>query len=194
MAIHGKKIRLSRTMVILAAVSLLIAVSIGTTIAYLVTETASITNVFTPSEVETSVTFSNDGGSATVNNVGDTGAFIRAAVVVNWKKTDGSNHYYAVAPVEGTDYEITFNDSSWIKKDYGDGEVLYYHRSPVMADGVTDALFTGFAQKSGVTAPEGYELVIEVLGSGIQSTPYSVVEEKWGVTVGDDGNISTIKD
>lgn len=196
-ATHIKKKQFNRAVAIMTAIIVLIVASISTTIAFLITGTDSITNVFTPSKVTTEVIRDDNAGTYSIKNTGDTEAYIRAAVVVNWKKTDGTNTVYADAPKAGVDYTIDFvglkeNGGKWIEKTYDNGEVLYYYTSPVAVGDTTSSLFSGVALMDGITAPEGYTLAVEVLGSGIQSTPYGVVEEKWGAAVDGNGSITDV--
>ncbi|MBE6709338.1 MAG: hypothetical protein E7578_08885 [Ruminococcaceae bacterium] len=136
-----------------------------------------------------------------VRNESDTEAYIRAAVTVNWKKVSANegeaDYVYAIAPVEGVDYSMEWNTNKrWIKHEYSNGEVIYYQVSPVgpkVGNDYADSypLFNNFKQLSTENQPEGYELVVEVVGSGIQSTPVEVVEEQWGVTISG-GNITGV--
>ncbi len=198
---------------LIAALVILAVATVGTTIAFILDDTGSIENVFTPSDVATDVMITdstntddpNPGKTAQVRNISDTEAYIRAAVVFNWVKTDGNGvkHVHADAPVEGTDFTILWNaddngsgQSSWIRKTYDDGEIIYYYKNTVDpkngAQYVTDSLFSLFKLKDGVTPPAGYELSFEVVASGIQSTPVSVVQDNWGVVLDDSGNITAV--
>ena len=76
--------------VILLAVSLMLILSaaIGGTVAYLIDQTGSITNTFTPAKVTPEVTedFTNNvKKDVKITNKGDIPAYIRVKVVVTWK-------------------------------------------------------------------------------------------------------------
>lgn len=164
------------TLLMLALAILLVAV-VGTTIAYLFTNTGSITNTFTPASVTTKITedFKNNvKDNVQVQNTGDVEAYIRAAVVVTWQ--DDSGNVYPTAPVEGTDYTVTYPGNGWVK--HTDG--YYYYTSPVAAGASTGILLTDCKPVEGMT-PEDYHLVVEILASAIQSKPANAVTEAWGV-------------
>ena len=42
----------------------------------------------------------------------------------------------------------------------------------------------------GVTPPDGYDLSVEIIASGIQSTPDGAVKEAWGMTVDANGQLT----
>ena len=176
--------------VLLVSLALVLCVGVGGTLAYLFDITQPVENTFTPSEVTTEVveTVENDvKKDVMIHNTGDTVAFIRAAIVVNWADGEG-NVYGKTTPVKGTDYVMEFyndaddgKDGKWIM-DSSDG--FYYWTKPVAAndnDSTTNVDLTGMLIKSvkladNVTAPEGYALSVEILCSGVQSVPAEAVE------------------
>ena len=172
-------------------VSLLLAVCVtaGGTLAFL-TDAKGLTNTFTPSHVTTEVIEDPFDGTTkenvTIKNTGNTEAWIRAAVVITWQ--DEKGNVYGQMPVEGEDYEIAYDlKNGWIKGDDG----FYYWTKPVKSvEEAPNNCSTGVLIKSctvgGTTAvapPSGYNLNVEIIGSGIQSKPDDAVEEAWGVTV-----------
>lgn len=198
-----------KNLMFLAAVALLLTAVVGGTLAYVFTNTNSVTNTFQPSKVTTAVV-ENGGTPVTgavtntgsikenvqIKNTGDIDAYIRVAVVVNWMNEDGSK-VWATKPVKGTDYTIdwasddTENPTDWVQGDDG----YYYYKHAVAPAGLTEILINEAELKEGVTAPVGtdgtqYYLSIEIVASGIQATPTSVVATQWGVTVANDGTIS----
>ena len=75
------------------ALALVLTLSVGGTIAYLITNTSAITNTFTPSYVDCLVDESFNGNVKTnvsVKNNGDTEAYIRATVIVTWQDAAGN--------------------------------------------------------------------------------------------------------
>ena len=209
---HNK--RFSKTAILATVLSVLIFGSVSTTLAFLIVGTESIVNLFVPAKVETSVNLEDEinngnnlGKRAEIYNNGDVPIYVRAAIVVNWVKTDenGERHVYSEAPKgadpevvskseDGTyDYSIRINNSSWKSRTYPNGEVIYYflhHVGVGENQNVTTNLFTKFKQVEGANQPEGYELEIEVVATGIQSVPVDVVEREWNVDIGPDGLIS----
>lgn len=174
---------------LLLALVLILGAMVGTTLAYLFTNTDGLVNTFTPANVTVDIdepgwdedkTVKND---VTVKNTGDVEAYIRAAVVVTWQNDKGE--VYPTAPVEGTDYTVSLTMSRWVK--YGD---FYYYTSPVAPSKSTGVLLTDCKVKDGATPPDGYHLSVEILASAIQSQPATAVREAWGVTVDSNGNLS----
>lgn len=183
---RGKLLTLSLVVLCLCLVG-------GSTLAYLVTGTGPLTNLFTPGKVTCEVNSTIDSNVAqnvTVKNTGTVSAYIRAAVVVNW--VDDSGNVSANPPEEG-DYIITYTpNSGW--KHAADG--FWYYTQPVAA-GASTAQFIQACQQTRSAAPTGYHLSVEVVASAIQVTPDSVVKSVWesGVTAvnGTDGTL-TIKE
>lgn len=179
-----KRLRWNRTFVVLASVLVLAIGLVGTTLAWLLTETKPITNTFDPTKITTEIEeepgFTKD--NVKVKNTGDVKAYIRAMVIINWQDEDGN--VYAVAPKEGTDYTLTWSMVDWVKS--GD---YYYYTKPVEAEDSTGVLFTNCAPVTG-KAPEGYELCVEILADSIQSEPPKAVKDAWGVKVNTDGTLN----
>ena len=165
---------------------LAMVLAIGGTLAYIIANTASVENKFTPGEVRCEVeeTFKNNVKSdVKIKNTGNTAAYIRATYVVTWQKEDGTVN--GKMPVVGTDYTIVFADNTGWKK-IGD---YWYYTSPVAAGGETGVLIASCKLAEGAAVPTGYHLSVEIIASAIQSEPASVVAEKWHVAV-DNGKIT----
>ena len=185
---------INKKSIIITSVMLLLLVTVGTTLAYIFTETTPVENTFKPSKVSCAVV-ENGGtpvtGSVTdtgnvkenvqIKNTGDTDAYIRVAVVVNWASADGSC-VWAQKPADD-DYTITYNLSNgW----FNGGDGFYYYSKAVSPGESTSVLID--EAKQHLAAPKGtdgtqYYLSIEIVASAIQSTPETVVENHWGVTV-----------
>lgn len=180
------------------SVVLLLLVAVGTTLAYIFTKTDPVVNTFTPSNVSCAVVENNADAENTgkivhtgntknnvqIRNTGNTDAYIRVAVVVNWMSENGSK-VWATKPVksiDGTDgdYTITYNlkDNGWI--DGGDG--YYYYTQPVAKSDLTDILITSatqLTQKGPVgTDNTQYYLSIEIVASAIQSNGMGATSAK----------------
>lgn len=187
-----------KSVVLVVYLVLMLTLVVGTTLAILMTNTDPVTNIFKASKVTTSVEETLDGSTKSnvmIKNTGDTEAYIRAAVVVTWQDEDGNVH--GNIPVAGTDYMIVYNltDNGWGLSTDG----FYYWRQPVKSvkedaeNCTTDVLIktcTPVANK----APKDYYLNVEIIGSGIQSLPTSVVTSEWSTGVsGVSGTTLTIK-
>ena len=189
---------LNKKSILITSVALLLLIAVGATLAYIFTKTEPVENTFNPSKVSCAVV---ENGSATENtdsivetgktkknvqikNTGDTDAYIRVAVVVNWMSADGTK-VWATTPVKSIDgadgdYTIAYNlkDNGWI--DGGDG--YYYYTQPVAKSALTDTLIesaTQLTQKGPVgTDNTQYYLSIEIVASAIQSNGMDAASAK----------------
>ena len=198
---------ISKKVILFASVALLLSVSVGTTLAYVFTNSGPIKNIFKPSKVSCAVV-ENRGdpvsGAVTltgkvkeavqIKNTGDTDAYIRVAVVVNWASEDGSK-IWAQKPARDSDYTIAYDLSNgWI--DGGDG-FFYYSKavSPDSSNNLTSVLIEKAELLSGVTAPTGtdstqYYLSVEIVASAIQPTAEAVKAWSNGVvSIGTNGDL-----
>ena len=196
---------INKKSILITSVALLLLVAVGTSLAYVFTKTDPVENKFDPSKVSCAVV--ENGGDPVaagthntgtekkdvqIKNTGDTEAYIRAAVVVNWMNEDGTR-VWATKPVEGTEYTISYAaNTGWVK---GSDGYWYYTKSvpPTGGSNLTGILIEMAAQK--IDGPKGtdgtqYHLSIEIVASAIQAKPTSVVTSQWGVTVANDGTIS----
>lgn len=181
----AKRVGSGFVLLILAAV-----LAIGGTLAYIIANTVSVENKFTPGEVRCEVLEDFDKitkSNVRIKNTGNTAAYIRATYVVTWQKEDGTVN--GKMPVAGTDYTIdveSAKERGWMLIDG-----YWYYTSPVAPEGVTDVLIASCELAENAEAPEGgYHLSVEIIASAIQSEPKSVVAEKWGVTVDGKGIIT----
>ncbi len=171
---------------LLVSLVLIAAIAVGSTVAFIATSTNSITNTFNPANVTIDIDEKFENGVKTdvkVKNTGNTDAFIRAKIVVTWK--DASGNVSATKPVEGTDYTMTLNETNWFRGSDG----FYYCKTSVAPNGGSTPVLIEKCEKTG-TPPDGYDLSVEIIASGIQSTPASAVKEAWGMTVDANGQLT----
>lgn len=196
---------IKKSKALLVSLILLLSVSVGGTVAYLIHTAGPLDNVFTLSKITTDIEEELNGdvkSNVKVKNTGNTEAYIRAAVVVTWK--DQKGNVYGQMPKACTDpncqhsscgadyvihYDLVTSGEGWIKSSDG----FYYWTKPVLSQ-EEDTTADKSQCKTGVlistckplnAAPEtGYYLNVEIIGSGIQSKPTSVVTTNWssGVT------------
>lgn len=184
------KNHITKKTIAIISLALLILITVGTTLAFVFTNTDPVENTFKPSKVSCAVvegtnapvehsdvdtgTVKND---VKIKNTGDTDAYIRVAVVVNWMSADGK--VWAQKPKIGTDYQIAFNqkDDNGVELWEIGNDDYWYCKKEVAPTETTDILITEARQlKSG---PDGYYLSIEIVASAIQSAPDTTVEEEW---------------
>lgn len=186
---YGSLRNAKKRVLVIAIICVVFCIISGITLAYVVTQTDVLKNIFAPSRVSCEVLEDSFDGAVKTNvrikNTGDTTAYIRSAVIVTWMSEDG-NSVTAAKPVRGTDYSITFNDgegSDWVEGSDG----FWYYTLPVDANAETEKLIVSCTGLT--TPPVGYYLSVEITASAIQSSPDSVVINNWstGVTGVADG-------
>lgn len=152
-----------KALLLAVCAALLLTAAIGGTTAFIVANTNQVKNEFTPGEVPIEVKESFDGttkSNVQIKNNGNVPAFIRAKVVVTWKDSSGN---VSGTPVKDGDYRIEYNRTDW---EQGEDGFWYYTKSVLVGD-MTNPLITS-CTKTG-TAPEGYDLSVEILAESIQA-------------------------
>ena len=169
------RVRMNKTAVLLLAVILLAGAVIGTTVAYLTTNTGSLTNNFEYAKVTCKVSESFDGNTKSnvrIENTSNIPAYIRATYVVYWADAAGK----VVVNPEGYNYSLTVNpDSKWVENGG-----FFYYPSPVASGGLTGGSLLTCKLENSPDNPE-YFLHVEIIASAIQSEPASAVTEAWGI-------------
>ena len=178
--------RLSNKIIIyIISVVVLLSVLVGVTIAYLVSKTTPLGNEFVPVAVSCTVEDSDPSNAIsnlTIKNTGDVKGYARCAIIATYvNQTNGS--IYSDTPTLGVDYKLNLNNDDWMLSSDG----FYYHSSSVQAGSLTSVLISSVTELN--SAPDGYALKISVYASMIQAEPKIAVEQTWGVTVLDNGNI-----
>ena len=171
------RVRMNRTAVLFMAIIMLIGTVIGSTVAFLITNTGPVENKFAYASVSCEVKEDFHGNTkkdVQITNTGSTNAYIRATYVVNW--LDAQGNIVASVP-EVYSYSLIENPGDkWTKGNDG----YFYYLSPVAPGASTP----GSLLTCTVTRPENpeYRLSVEILATAIQSTPAKAVTEAWGVT------------
>ena len=182
----GKRYRKTKKpAMLLVSLIMVLTVAVGGSLAYLVTKTDPVENTFTVEQVPITVDESFSGSTKSdvkIKHKGDseTGrdAYVRAAVVVNW--VDGEGNVYNQKPVKGTDYTLEMNNDSWAEK-----KGYWYYLKPLAPGKETAALVKECKDLN--TAPDGYQLSVEILAQSIQADGVdpdgnAPVKLAWGVT------------
>ena len=165
---RGKRARkrtLARPVLLALSLVLVLGLSVGGTLAYLVTSTGPVTNTFTPGEVKTHIEEEFDGAikeDVYVTNTGTVDAYIRAQIVINW--VDGEGNIVA-DPGVGADYELLMGSSKWKKG--ADG--FWYYTEKVEAGGETENLINRCEVIT--EADAGVGLQVTILSQAIQAEP-----------------------
>ena len=159
---------------LLLSIALLLALSAGGTLAYIVTKSAMAANQFEKGYVTSSV---NDNGQVT--NYGNVDAYIRAAVVVNWM--DESGNVYGLRPR----CNLTVN-SGWSESET-DG-FFYYTSAVASGQTTTTSPVTVDLLESESAPSDVYSLSIEIVAEAIQAEGYTDIgnvpayQNAWGIS------------
>lgn len=197
--------KLKITLVVVFAILATIAVTVGGSLAFIADTTDRADNNFELEQITNEIIQEKSGNTLTsvsVKNTSETKAsYIRAMLIVNWNELDVNgeltNAIYGMAPIEGTDYSLTYNTSDWVEYPVGSG--IYYYNDDVASGDTTEPFITNFKQISTENQPDGYGLSVEVLVQSIQATGLDSkgnkpVELAWDVDI-DNGTVkaATIK-
>lgn len=156
-----------RSALLLLSLVLILAMSVGGTVAFLVTNTEGLTNTFNPGTISTDITEEFDGAvkkNVQVKNTGAVDAYVRARVVVNWVDKDGN-------VVPGDDVTISYNTSSDGWKKVGG---FYYYQKPLAPGASTESLI----QPITLGEKDGKKMEVTILSQAIQAAG-GAVEEAW---------------
>ena len=178
-----------KKIIVVVLLSLLIlCVTTGVTLAYIVKRSDPRENVFVPVFVKCEPVFTQAGCMA-VSNCGDVTAYVRAAVVISWAAVDEQGNatgvYHASTPVLGMDYTILY-DTTETWKMGNDG--FWYYSAPVNAGALTVDLVNAVVRLS--QAPAGYALSVQIVAEGIQTQPAEAITEAWGASISADGTLT----
>ena len=152
-----------KSLLLVAGIVLMLTIAIGGTIAYIVTNTDSVVNTFTPGDVPIEIDEKTEGGvksDVTIKNTGTVPAYIRAKIIVTWKNAQGE---VSGTPVQASDYSMIINTADWTKA--ADG--FYYYKESVEATGKTTNLIESCTRS--VTPPDDYDLSVEIIAESIQA-------------------------
>ena len=168
------RIRMNKLAILFIAVVMLIGAVVGSTVAFLVTETDPVENKFSYASISTNIKENFDGETkkdVQVVNNGDTAAYIRATYVINWLDKGGN----IVSSVPGDyNYQLELNiGNNWI---LGTDGFYYYKEAVAPGASTAGSLLTC---KAVYPANPEYTLSVEILATAIQSTPASAARNAW---------------
>lgn len=168
----NRRLRWNRQFVLLVSIIALLAGIVGSSLAYLLTQTDPVQNTFQPSKVTCEIKETFNGSekkNVQVKNTGDTDAYIRAALVFTWVDSQGN-----IAPVAVGSGDYTLHlGSDW---ELGSDGYYYYNKS-VAPSAFTTNLIESCAPVTG-KAPTGYTLCVDVIADAIQSKGLSSDNKK----------------
>lgn len=158
---------LARPVLLALSLILVLGLSVGGTLAFLIDGTASVINTFTPGEVTTEIDedFENKlvKENVRIKNTGDVDVYIRATIVANWVDESGD----IIAPAkEGTDYTDFTSDPGWVEQDG-----YHYWTRPVAPDASTGKLIDSCQPIAGAKPKGAHHLQMTILSQAIQAEP-----------------------
>lgn len=183
---HEKKIThmSKRAALLVLSLVMILSVTVGGTLAYLILDTQPVTNTFAPGEAKTEIDEPDwtDGDTVkrdvTVENTGNVPVCVRAKIVVAWAK-DGADGV-EVLPITPTDTDYTMIPASsetsyngWTKGEDG----YWYCDTVIEAEGRTPKLIDSCSPN--VNNPDGAHLQVTVLSQAVQATKAALDEAKW---------------
>lgn len=161
-----------KSILLLITAAIILTMSAGVTVAYLVASTSTVVNTFEPVTVNTTVTedFKDPTikKNVAIENSGDVKVYVRAKVVANWCDAKGN----IVAP--WTD-NINYNTGSWT---YSNG--FWYHKGAVAPNAFTENLFNSYSYAAADVPVEGAHLEMTIVHQSVQAEPDDAVKELWG--------------
>lgn len=158
---------LARPVLLALSLILVLGLSVGGTLAFLIAGTDPVINIFTPGEVTTEIEEPGWDGevkeNVTIQNTGDVDVYIRATIVANWVDEKGN----IIAPAkEGTDYTDFTSDPGWVEQDG------YYYWTEPVAPGASTGKLIDSCQPYADAKPEGADhLQMTILSQAIQAEP-----------------------
>ena len=162
-----------RSVALLVSWALLLVAAVGVTVAFIADKTPEMENTFQPAYVDCEVKQDVDTAAYTVTNIGDTEAYVRVAVVVNWKNSTTGN-IYAQAP----QFNVSVGEG-WLLGSDG----YYYYTGKLLPQKIlpSKAVTSDFTITPAGTTPDGYTLSVEIVASAIQATESAVADWSNGV-------------
>lgn len=187
-----------KSLLLLVSLVMLMALTVGGTLALLIADTEPVVNTFTPGSTDIKVeeTFDQTTKSnVKVTNNGDVPVYIRVAIIPTWEDSDGDPVGVA-ASLSDLDIDWGAEDdteaapgNNWVKG--ADG--FWYYTEQVAADASTEQLI----ESATVQTANGYHMNLQILAQSIQAEPDEAVGEAWSndkVTVTGNNGTLTVTD
>lgn len=168
------KSKFGKATALIISLILALVVAVGGSLAYIVTSTDALVNLFSPAYVACSVTDTvtdNTKTDVVITNTGTASAYIRVAIVANWYVGNE-----IVAPGDISSISASTFGDNWVEGSDG----FFYYKLPVAAKNIAPNEFEYTAE----TAPIlGANLKMTILAQAIQATPKTAVSEAWGSNI-----------
>ena len=161
------------------AIALVLTVGVGGTLAYLIANGGSITNIFNPTQASIQIvedSFNNNTKkNVCVENTCDIPVYVRVAIVPTWEDNNG-NPVGVSASLN--DLDIDWGSDKWVE---GDDDYWYY-KEVVAVEGSTEKLIN----KATVVTANGYKMNLQIIAEAIQADGVNAqgtkaVVDAWGI-------------
>lgn len=176
---HSVKRKSGKTTLLLIALSLLLCLAIGGTVAYLMDRTTdALVNTFTPSKVGSDVEEGFDGttkSNVAITNTGDVDAYVRVALVAYWVDAEGKVCPATEHASFDINSQISYNKNYWT---YNANDGYYYYNAKVGPGETTKNLFDSYKFPA---SGDGCNLELVVMGSAIQAASENATGGTWGL-------------
>ena len=178
---HGKYLKpkpvrsAKRNGLLLISLVLLLTITVGGSIAFLIDITNQVENTFTPAQVSidpTEATTPDSKSDIRFQNSGDVPVYVRATLVIYWTDTIDGVEQIIAQPSGASVSDRELLNNGWFV--IGD---IYYYNLPVASGDSTETML----DKITVVVPEGCSATchIDVRAEAIQADPSTAVENAW---------------
>lgn len=187
-----------KSLILLASLAIILLVSVGATLAFLVDKSGPVENTFVPGSVAVEVQESFDNVTKTgvkIKNTGNVDAYIRVAIIPTWEDDEG-NPVGVSASLADLTIDWGEKGGSGTEAEPGNGWVkgtdgFWYYTSPVAPQDPTNILI----DSATVNTPNGYHMNLQILAQSIQaegqdSKGNKPIELAWGVDI-DNGKLKS---
>lgn len=160
------------------ALALVLTLTAGGTLAYLVSNTGAVTNTFTPAKPKIEIVEKFDGEvkkEITVKNTGDINVYVRVMLVASYQDAAGVCGTHADKVPSSVLPDSDYNNTDWVKGSDG-----YYYYRTALASGATTNNLLAKGKTIVLNQQENCcKMHVDVLAQAIQAEPDSVVGETW---------------
>lgn len=174
-----RRLRWRKEFVLLCSIAILLIGMVGGSLAYLFMGTDAVTNTFTAPDIGVTIPEDFENGDTEkkdvkVTNSCDFEVYVRASYVAYFVAVDDDGN--TIVHPSTPSLNISINTDDWEPSGKNDG---YYVYKTTVAAGATTNNFINSASLDG-TAPDGYTLVIDVIGEVVQANPAEAKTQVWG--------------
>lgn len=182
-----RRLRWRKEFVLLCSIAILLIGMVGGSLAYLFMGTDAVTNTFTAPDIGVTIPEDFKNGDTEkkdvkVTNSCDFEVYVRASYVAYFVAVDDDGNIIkdangnTIVHPSTPSLNININTNDWVPSGNNDG---YYVYKTTVAAGATTNNFINSASLAG-TAPDGYTLVIDVIGEVVQANPAEAKTQVWG--------------